>query len=916
MRIPAGFRAAAALALLLSASSTLAFNSKVKGKPVPYQGYAAQGPTGLRIVAYEIPGSPRATVGVSYRAGSSDDPPGKEGMAHLAEHLAFRGRPGGGLRIWDRLEASGVEFNAFTTTDHTTYYAAGRTDQLVAMAEAEASRLRDPLAGLGKEEFETEREVVLSELRQRQDHSPTTVQIEWLVALGMSGHPYGRPIVGTEGSLRAITLEDVRAWMKEFYVPAGAIAVICSPLPARDAGMAFASRFDLEFFGSDPSAAKLKAVPRVPPPMPKIPIDLPLLRKTGPVERPTLWVGWILPGRFAGQRARAVASTSYVEALVGQSLWSHKDGGGERFIDGVSAGLWEMDGATLVYARVELRDEADAQWALDKVKGYLFQVGDSHGMMGQFSRDGMLVEHYTALEETAAVDEITQFLRIHGDPDFLGGWQKAIAAQLTEGIHDFVREHFVGERTIGMLVVPDRNPRLPQPTVTRGDLPPPSLDGAWTPPSRNILEVARAPGFDKVQRRRLANGLEVVVARRGASPVAEVKIAFRTEMDGGAAFPAGTAALALSTLTPPKLIEIEKVQYGIRTWQSRGPGWLVRTERGTAGNLDKILEFAGRWARNSAIGDRLGRMKDEYARSLSYTRKRPAAIAQEEFLATLFPASPLGASMTEASVRSVTSSQVDDWAEASLRPERATLLVVSSIEPDAELWSAIEGEFGGWKGSGKAREPVAVEPAPPAARTLVLVDQPGATQPLIQVGVASPPRSARDDAARETLSTYLSWTLQRHLRMENGVTYGISARWLDRGLADPLVLSVAVADGALVPSLQAILVTVSATAAKPAPALEVQRARWKVARELTLGFDTVRTSGRELADMSLRRRPADYWERFPASLATVDPARVEAAAKALAVGHEAIVIAGDAARLRPLLEKAGFRVDRVVAAKP
>jgi zinc protease len=908
MRLLPATRIAAALSVLLGASTTLAFNSKVKGNPVPYQGYAAQGPTGLRIVAYEIPVSPRATVGVSYRAGSADDPPGKEGMAHLAEHLAFRGRPGGGLRIWDRLEAAGVEFNAFTTTDHTTYYAAGRTDQLSAMAEAEAARLRDPLAGIGKEEFETEREVVLSELRTRQDHGPATVQVEWLVALGMGGHPYGRPIVGTEASLRSITLEDVRAWMKEFYVPAGAIAVICSPLPAKDAGQAFASRFDLEFFGTDPSAAKLRAIPRVPPPMPKMPGDLPLLRRTGPVERPTLWVGWILPGRFAGERARTMASTSYVEALVGQSLRS-----GERFVDAVYADLWEMDGATLVYARIELRDEADAQWALDKVKGYLFQVGDSYGMMGQFSRDEMLVEHYTALEESAAVGEIAQHLRVHGDPDYLGGWQKVIAAQLTEGIHDFVREHFVGERTFGMLVVPDRNPRLPQSTVTPGDLPPPSLDGAWTPSTRSILEVARAPGFDRVQRRRLANGLEVIAARRGAAPVAEVKIAFRTEMDGTAAFPAGTATLAMATLTSPRLIELEKVQYGIRTRQARGPGWLVRTERGSAGNLDKILEFAGRWARNSSMGDRVGRMKDEYARSLSYARKRPAALAREEFLSTLFPASPLGASMTEASVRSVTSSQVDDWAEASLRPERATLLVVSSIEPDAELWSAIESEFGGWKGSGKAREPVAVDPAPPAARTLVLVDQPGATQPLIQVGVASPPRSGRDDAARETLATYLSWTLQRQLRMENGVTYGISARWLDRGFADPLVLSVAVADGALVPSLRAILDIVAATATKPAPVLDIQRARWKVARELTLGFDTVRTSGGELADMSLRRRPPDFWERFPASLATVDPARVEASAKALAVGHEAIVIAGDAARIRPLLEKAGFRVDRVVA---
>jgi zinc protease len=133
-------------------------------------------------------------------------------------------------------------------------------------------------------------------------------------------------------------------------------------------------------------------------------------------------------------------------------------------------------------------------------------------------------------------------------------------------------------------------------------------------------------------------------------------------------------------------------------------------------------------------------------------------------------------------------------------------------------------------------------------------------------------------------------------------------------MADPLALSLAVSDAALVPSLRAILDTLAATAAGPAPALEIQRARWQVARGLTLGFDTVRSSASELADLSLRGRPPDYWERFPASLATVDPARVQAAAGALALGREAIVITGDAARLRPALEAAGFRVDRVDAA--
>ncbi|HET8732566.1 MAG TPA: pitrilysin family protein, partial [Anaeromyxobacteraceae bacterium] len=369
MRVPFTLRVAAAAALLLGASGAFAFNSKVKGKPLPYQGFMAQGPTGLRVVTFEVPVSPRTTVGVSYRAGSSDDPPGKEGMAHLVEHLAFRGRPGGGLRLWDRLEAAGVEFNAYTTHDHTTYYASGRPDQLQAMAAAEGARLSDPLAGLGKEDFEKEREVVLSELRQRHDHSPTSVQLQWLLALASGDHVYGRPVIGTEASLRSITLEDARAWAAKHYVPAAAVAVAVSPFPAKESAKVVANAFDDGFFGKGASPARVAPVPRVPPAMPKVASDLPLERRVGPVERPTLWVGWLVPGQFGGERARAAAAASYVTGLVGSTLRSKKDGSGERYVDGVYYGHQSMDGATLVWARIELRDEADAQWALDRVKG-------------------------------------------------------------------------------------------------------------------------------------------------------------------------------------------------------------------------------------------------------------------------------------------------------------------------------------------------------------------------------------------------------------------------------------------------------------------------------------------------------------------------------------------------------------------
>ena len=911
--MPPRIRAAVAAALLLGSASALAYHSKVKGKPLPYQGFAAQGPTGLRLVAFEIPTSERATLGISHRAGSSDDPPGKEGMAHLVEHLAFRGRPGGALRVWDRLEAAGVEFNAFTTHDQTTFHASGRADQIQEMAAAEGARIADPLAGLTAEEFARERDVVLSELREQQDHSPTSVQVQWLLSLAVGDHPYGRPVIGTESSLRGITLDDARSWVRKHYAPEGAIAVVASPLPAKEAAKIFEDALGSAFFGQGPNPAQVRAIQRVPPPLPDPRANTPLERRVGPVERPTLWVAWLVPGRYSGESVRATVAAEYVAGRVTRRLQRRKDMGGERYVDAVHYGLHQMDGTTLIWTRIELRDAADAEWAYREARGVAATSDDNVGIVGASARERLLVSHYGALEEPAAVGEIAQWLRVTRDPDYLGGWQKMISAHVSGGIDDYLRSRFPMERAVGMLVVPDRNPRPGEDPVAHGDLRSPALDDAWTPPSRSVTEVARPPGLERAERRLLQNGLEVVVARRGAIPVAEARLVFRTDLDGTDAYPAGTVELALLTLTTRELLA-EKEPYGISTRTSRGPGWLARTERGSAGNLDKILEFTGRWARGMEMGDRLPRMKDELVRSTSHARREPGWKAQEAFLAALFPSGPLGVPRTEASIRSVTSAQVEAWADASLRPDRATLVVVSNVEPDDELWSEIESELGGWKGSGKATAPVRAHPAPPTARTLVLVDQPGSTQPLIRVGFASPPPSARDDAARETLSALLDWSLQRRLRVESGVTYGVSARWVRLAAADPLVVTVAVAESATVESLGTILGSVAGAASRAAPAIEVQRARWQVARRLALGFGTVRSSAWELGDMAIRGRPAGYWEAFPASLATVDPARVQAAARDLAIGREAVVITGDASRLRPRLEKAGYTVNRVVGA--
>src|SRR5512133_1056909 len=156
-------RSPALIAALVAASACAPIKPPQKIKPFPYDGFAAVYPTGLRLVAYGLPHMPDVMVSASYRAGSVDDPPGKEGLAHLVEHLAYRARPGGGATLWARLEAAGVEFDGRTGADATDFHAVGDPEQLGALLAVEADRLRDPLAGVGEEDLRREREVLVQE---------------------------------------------------------------------------------------------------------------------------------------------------------------------------------------------------------------------------------------------------------------------------------------------------------------------------------------------------------------------------------------------------------------------------------------------------------------------------------------------------------------------------------------------------------------------------------------------------------------------------------------------------------------------------------------------------------------------------------------------------------------------------------
>lgn len=180
---------------------------------------------GLAVVVLTNKRAPIVSHMVWYRVGAADEPQGKSGLAHLLEHLMFKGTatvPDGAFSR--TVAANGGQDNAFTSWDFTAYFQNIAKDRLEMMMQMEADRM----SGLTLEpsQVKKEIEVVLAERQQRSENTPLDRLREAMSAVLFVHHPYGRPVIGWESEIKALTREDALAFYRTWYSPSNAILVV------------------------------------------------------------------------------------------------------------------------------------------------------------------------------------------------------------------------------------------------------------------------------------------------------------------------------------------------------------------------------------------------------------------------------------------------------------------------------------------------------------------------------------------------------------------------------------------------------------------------------------------------------------------------------------------------------------------
>jgi zinc protease len=240
---------------------------------------------GLRVIVKEDPRAPTAVHMVWYRAGSMDEKDGTSGVAHVLEHLMFKGTKT--LKSGEfnkRVAEAGGRDNAFTSRDYTAYFQIVPKGALPEMMKLEADRMAN--LTLDAKEFAAEIKVVMEERRLRTDDNPQALVYEALNAALFQAHPYRRPIIGWMDDLENMTWQDARDWYRKWYAPNNAYVVIVGDVDHREV-----FRLAQKYYGSH----KAQALPERKPQNEPAQAGQRRLSVKAPAKLPYLAMAWKMP---------------------------------------------------------------------------------------------------------------------------------------------------------------------------------------------------------------------------------------------------------------------------------------------------------------------------------------------------------------------------------------------------------------------------------------------------------------------------------------------------------------------------------------------------------------------------------------------------------------------------------------------
>ncbi|MBB3226333.1 putative Zn-dependent peptidase [Luteibacter sp. Sphag1AF] len=842
-------------------------------------------PNGLTVVVHEDHKAPVVAVSVWYHVGSADEPKGKTGFAHLFEHLMFSGSENHKGTFFQPFELAGAtDLNGTTSYDRTNYFETVPTTALDMALWMESDRMGHLLGAIGQKELDTQRGVVQNEKRQRENVPYGRTVENILLNTFPANHPYHHTVIGSMADLDAASLADVKGWFHDYYGAANTTLVL-----AGDITVAQARAKVEKYFGDIPSG----------PPVPRQqPWTTPLTTSTRGVQhdqvaQTRIERTWVIPGAgtddsvqldlastvlgggktsrlyqrlvYQDQLADDVSVSIAPYALAGQFdlTVDVKEGVDPKKVEAVVAEEWKRflaDGPTAdELERAKVTNRAGFVRGLEK-------VGDKASLLasGQVYRN----DPSAYKKDIQRSDDATIATVLAASRKWLtkGDYTLTILPA-SEGFDPVAEDKAVK----GLGVAPDR-PAPIRPAAQAYTVTPSQVDR-----SKGLPTVDSFPSltFPALQRGKLKNGIEVVLAERHTVPVTQIKLLF----DGGYAADEGrkpgtasfTAAMMNESTTSLDSVEITRQKERLGAIISAYCSLDTCSAGLNALNADfkPSLQLFADVVRHPAFkADDIERVRRLWVAGIAQEKTEPTTLALRALPPLLYGKDhaygiPLTGSGNEEAIRSLTVADLKAFQTDILRPDNARILVAGDTTL-AQILPELEAAFGDWKAPASpipARNigKVAVQPKP----RVFLINRTDAQQSLILAGFLAPSTEAKDalalGLANDAFGGSFTSRLNMNLREEKRWAYGANSFLIDAKGQRPMLLYAPVQTDKTADSAAEILKEVQGVVGnRPLTEDEISKVRAQSVRALPGSYETISEVLSSMGGIVVYGRPDDY----------------------------------------------------------
>ena len=890
---------------------------------IPYQQFTL--PNGLRVIVHEDHKAPIVAVNLWYHVGSKDEKPGKTGFAHLYEHLMFEGSEDHKGKFFDPFEKVGAtNQNGTTNTDRTNFFENVPTTALDMALWMESDRMGHLLGGIDQATLDQQRGVVQNEKRQDENQPYGRVDDALVAAMYPVAHPYHHTTLGSMADLNGASLDDVKTWFKTWYGPNNAVLVL-----AGDIDLATAKAKVARYFGDIP------ATPTNPMPKPWIAQRDKSTRGTmsDRVAQARIYRVWNVP-EFGNPDLSRLQLFAQVLGGSRSSRLDRRLVHQDKLADHVSASVSASELGSQFYITADVKKDVDparVEAIIDQELTRLIKDGPSVAEVAR-ARTVFKAGFIRGIERIGGfggkADALAECAVFTGDP---GCFRKSLAIleSATPAQLKAVGGKWLSKGDFTLVVVPGAVPptvadtsTANEPYATR-DRKIPAIDPKFrvtksdVDRSKGVPEVTRFPDlkFPSLQRAKLSNGMQIVLAERHEIPVVQMSMDFAGGYAADQGHTLGTASFSMGMLDQGAG-NYDALALGDREESlgaNIGAGASLDSDHiglsALKENLDASLAlYADVVLRPTFAPKEIERVRQTWLAGIRQEKTQPTYIALRLLPPLMYGpghpyAIPFTGSGTEASIKSLTREDLLAFDHQWLRPDNATLIVVGDTTLK-EIVPLLEKHFGAWKAPAEPLPPLTIASvAQPAKPRVILVDQPGAIQATILVGDLVPstmdPKAVDFDIANGVLGGEFSSRLNMNLREGKHWAYGAYSFVPSAKGQRPWIAFAPVQIDKTAESLLEMQREIGDFASGKAPATDAEIAKIKETnvRGMPGSYETAGAVLGAIAGIVRYQRPDDYVQQHKLRIENMSAAAVHAASGEIVPGGLTWVVVGDLSRI-------------------